>query len=69
MAGYNVIDIDNDRTMLGCDVPTLNEGLTWLRYYRKTYAPGKPYPNGKGKYNGHYVLGFTPDNVSYLLVQ
>jgi hypothetical protein len=52
----NIRDLRSGHVMLGVPVDNWMEAYYWLEYYRTTYGPGTPYPNGKGFYSGEYVI-------------
>jgi hypothetical protein len=67
---YNVINTKTKRHMLGMAVESKVECLGFLEYYRDTYGSGKPYPNGKGTYDGEFALAiYCPGCGRYHLVQ
>lgn len=51
---YNILDLKSGNLMLGEDVP-YSEMVGYLNYYKRRYAPGTPYENGKGCYDCEFV--------------
>ena len=51
----------NDGELMLCEWVEQEEALEWFRYYRDKYRPGKPYPNGRGKYadRGFHIVDET----------
>lgn len=52
----NILDLSTGEVLLGVNVPDYKQAYYWLDYYRYNYGPGVPYPNGKGCYDGKFMI-------------
>lgn len=52
----NILDLTTGQVMLGDNVKSYKDAYYWLDYYRHNYSAGVPFPDGKGVYDGAFVI-------------